>query len=237
MGTFHVDVAAGGRVLVPRGELSTTTAADLRAAVRARLLDRTDVLVDLGGLRVCTPEAVHAFSEALADAGGWPRARLVLFNADAVTTALLHAQRVPLLVPVAADLAAAGPRLAHRPDRVARRTVLPAGLPAPAHARTFVASACADWAVAGRFPDAPLVATELVSNAVVHGRRPFVLVVALDRHGLHVAVRDGSSTGVAAIRADPAGGRGLHLVSELTLAWGVTAHPDGKTVWSVLRSR
>jgi hypothetical protein len=29
-------------------------------------------------------------------------------------------------------------------------------------------------------------------------------------------------------------GRGLHLVAQLAANWGVTDHPDGKTVWATV---
>jgi anti-sigma regulatory factor (Ser/Thr protein kinase) len=227
-------------VLTAHGRLSWATVGDLSLTLHKHLHDCVDVLVDLGPLHVEEPATVHAFPAALAEAGGWPAARLVLFGADAPTTELLRAERVPLAVPMAHDLASARPLLVQRPERIARRHELPCDLSATAHARALVQSACTDWRVVGRFPDATLVATELVTNAVVHARTASVLSVSLDRHGLHVAVRDMSPHGAGAIRIGrdhPDDGRGLHLVSELTRAWGVTPHVDGKTVWAVLGAR
>lgn len=240
MATLQIDTHTAECVLTPRGQLSRAAACDLRSTLHKHLVECVDVLVDIGSLTIAAPEALHAFPAALADAGGWPFARLVLFGASAQAAGVLRAEGVASTVPVARDLAAARLLLNTRPDRITRRVELPEDPSAAAHARSTVGAACTDWGVTGRFPDARLVATELVTNAVTHARAASVLIIGLDRYGLHVAVRDGSTAGVRAIRAGggrPGRGRGLHLVAELTRAWGVAAHPDGKTVWAVLPPR
>ncbi|MFP5371306.1 MAG: ATP-binding protein [Actinomycetes bacterium] len=240
MGGLRIETVSDERVLAPRGPLGTRTADDLRLVIHKQLVDWGDTLVDLAGLRVVEDAALHAFPTALAEAGGWPAARLVLFGADAATERVLHAQRIPPIVPLARDLATARPLLRQRPERLTRRHELPCDLSANAQARALVESACGDWGVAGRFPDATLVTTELVTNAVMHAAGTSVFIVSLDRHGLHVAVRDGSPSGTRAIRTgtDLSGaGRGLHLVAELSRAWGVAPHADGKTVWAVISTR
>jgi len=140
-------------------------------------------------------------------------------------------------VPATADLDAARPLPGTRPDRITRHCELPCDVAAAGQARAFVDSVCADWAVTGRILDATLITSELVTNAVTHARTASMLVLGLDQHGLHVAVRDECTQGANAIRTGRArqgDGRGLHLVAELSRAWGVAPHPDGKTVWAVL---
>lgn len=234
LGPDHAPVS----VLTPQGELRRDTADELRSVLHKQLLDRTEVLVDVSSLTVTTPPAVHVFPWALAAAGGWPTARLVLFGARGRTREVLRTERIPLTVPLAPDQAAARPLLGTRPERISRRTELIDGVAAAGHARAFVEGVRADWGLTARFPDATLVVTELVTNAVTHAGGPSELIVSLDQHGLHLAVRDASPNGVEAIRSDRAGagdGRGLYLVAELSRTWGVTPHPDGKTVWAVLR--
>ena len=43
-----------------------------------------------------------------------------------------------------------------------------------------------------------------------------------------------TSTGLRTAQAGDEGGRGLHLVDELSADWGVRSHPHGKTVWFTL---
>lgn len=227
-------------VLSLHGELSADTHDELLRSLGKHLLDRVAVLVDLSMLTVTVPSATRVFPSALAEAGGWPSARLVLFGADPATSALLNAERIPVDVPLATDRTSARPLLGVRPERVTRTSTLPADVAAAGQARDFVDATCAGWAVTDRFPYATLVASELVTNAVTHAGTEAVLIVSLDRQGLHLAVRDGQADGAHRIRTGrdrPGDGRGLHLVSELTRAWGVSAHPDGKTVWAVLSSR
>lgn len=88
------------------------------------------------------------------------------------------------------------------------------------------------------------VVTELVTNAVIHGRsaRGSRVVVAyhLDDERLRVEVRDAAS---GTPRLDPSvledaddaeGGRGLKIVAALADDWGVTPRVIGKTVWAEL---
>lgn len=237
VGALQIETECGAVfVLTPRGDLSPDTADHLRSELLRHLVDQAGVLVDLGRLSLDTPSAARVFSCALSNAGGWPSARLVLFGADAPTVDMLRSEGVPGTVPLAVDRDTARPLLATRPDRISRCCAV-SDIGAVKHVRAFVEQACADWGMAGRFPDATLVATELMTNAIIHAGTPGMLIVSLDEHGLHLAVRDESPQGEGMIRmgrARPGNGRGLHLVSELSRAWGVATHADAKTVWAVL---
>lgn len=237
MSTLRIDLSGADApecVLAPLGELDAGTVDTLRTALHTCL---REVLVDLGGLNVTAAAATHVFPSALTDAGGWPTARLVMFGADPPTRDVLRGERIPATVPLAADQDAARTLLGTRPERISRCCGLPGDLTALGQAHAFVERVRTDWGVTGRYPDAVIVANELITNAVEHTGTPSVLTVSLDPRGLHLAVRDGSTGGVAPIRSGRArqeDGRGLYLVSELTRAWGVTVAPDGKTVWAVL---
>jgi anti-sigma regulatory factor (Ser/Thr protein kinase) len=101
---------------------------------------------------------------------------------------------------------------------------------------------CQYWQLA--LPDntlmdrAVLLASELVTNAVIHARTELRLRVELRGELLHLAVRDGNPWQLRpATIPDPEaeGGRGLWLVDQLARAWGVNRHPDGgKVVWCTL---
>ena len=80
-----------------------------------------------------------------------------------------------------------------------------------------------------------LVASELVTNAVVHGAEPIEVSIDLDDRRLRVEVSDSSAdTSAVAERErtpDRPGGWGLQIVGSLTQRWGTDRHAAGKTVW------
>ena len=98
-------------------------------------------------------------------------------------------------------------------------------------ARRFVASSLlagsevADLAV--------LLVSELASNAVLHARTPFELIVDDDGRRLRVEVHDDSPT-LPTLKdyvAESITGRGLHMVATTADNWGFEAMDRGKCVW------
>jgi len=84
---------------------------------------------------------------------------------------------------------------------------------------------------------AELVATELVTNALLHGRPPVVVRLARSGDGLRLEVEDaGHSLPIQMPRVPGAmTGRGLAVVAGASSAWGVTPGRDGgKVVWAEL---
>ncbi|MEV7553159.1 ATP-binding protein [Amycolatopsis sp. NPDC089917] len=81
--------------------------------------------------------------------------------------------------------------------------------------------------------DVVMVVDELSSNALRHGKAPYLVRLRRSADGVRVEVEDGAS-GTPARPGPPTGtgGHGLTLVSLSTTAWGQTARPDGKTVWA-----
>ena len=88
-----------------------------------------------------------------------------------------------------------------------------------------------------RLDDGELALTELVTNAVLHGRAPLTVVLDLTGSRLRVEVRDGSPVSPTFSLLDPTAvtGRGLMLLSAVTDAWGLDPLPDGKSIWFELR--
>lgn len=109
------------------------------------------------------------------------------------------------------------------------------------HGRRVVRQQFRDWGLGRDDPawvaaeDVALIVTELLGNAVHVCAGP--IEVSLDAHRTHVvaAVRDDSPAAaseqpltVRALR-----GRGLRIVSELSVDWGQTSYHDGaKQVWA-----
>ncbi|MFE7130962.1 ATP-binding protein [Streptomyces sp. NPDC057638] len=81
------------------------------------------------------------------------------------------------------------------------------------------------WNLAPLIPDATLLVSELVTNAIRHGDGRAVLL-SVEHHTteLRIAVTDGTSTlpTLHDARDDDEHGRGLHLVAAIVDAWGVS---------------
>jgi anti-sigma regulatory factor (Ser/Thr protein kinase) len=111
---------------------------------------------------------------------------------------------------------------------------------APGLARLAVQEFCEELGVDGDGDSAQLVASELVTNAVVHAGTDIDLTLRLIPPLLHVAVRDGSTqpARIADIvdQSSPSG-RGLLLVDALSTAWGSVVLNSGKVVWATIRVR
>ena len=83
--------------------------------------------------------------------------------------------------------------------------------------------------------DAVLVASELITNAVLHGDGADRIAVVCDQATVHVTVHD-SNPAVPVVCFDPdrVGGRGLRIVEQLAQQWGVSRAGTGKKVWAIL---
>jgi anti-sigma regulatory factor (Ser/Thr protein kinase) len=114
-------------------------------------------------------------------------------------------------------------------------TNLPATALAAAEARGFLRAALKTWALDGFGEVTELLATELVTNAVIHvGEDPIVLRVRADAERLRVEVHDRSTAEPVIRRGDDTtvGGRGVRIVDALATEWGTLQEPpDGKSVW------
>lgn len=104
-------------------------------------------------------------------------------------------------------------------------------------ARAFVRESVAGQVDDSVLDDALLVASELVTNAVMHAGTRSSLEVRVDGGRLELRVSDGSrrTPRPRTLVGGPAEqGRGLVLLQALARSWGVEESADGKTVWAVL---
>jgi len=111
---------------------------------------------------------------------------------------------------------------------------------AVADARRFVRNTLISWGLSGRddlVADAVLLASELVTNAIVHAGTPVQLTCRLDGAAVEVSVLDRHPARVipdppgAAAEVDRPSGRGLLLPAALSSSWGVTYAPAAKVIW------
>lgn len=112
---------------------------------------------------------------------------------------------------------------------------LPPTPQAASRAREFIADFCSaaqlPAAVCG---DAALLVSELVTNAVIHGRTSATVEVHRPADTLRVTVRD-DNPALPAVGDSPdlnaESGRGLLIVSKTARRWGIEAGDGGKAIW------
>jgi anti-sigma regulatory factor (Ser/Thr protein kinase) len=113
------------------------------------------------------------------------------------------------------------------------------GLRAPAHARAWVNARAADLPQPV-VEDMLLVVSELVTNAVRHGKAEVSLRLALQPDRVRIAVHDSSDELPVVPASQPSidrpTGRGLLIVAATAADWGIERSGDrpGKTVWAEL---
>ncbi|MEW2045856.1 ATP-binding protein [Streptomyces sp. NPDC005476] len=108
-------------------------------------------------------------------------------------------------------------------------------------ARAFVHQVLSDWGCVDRLDDIALCASELATNALLHGVPPgrqYCVSLTLDGPLVRLAVRD---TGDRPVHAGPpspdaCSGRGLLLARQIADDFGITEHIVGKTIWTVFKT-
>lgn len=126
-------------------------------------------------------------------------------------------------------------------------TSIPATLRAAGQARHFVADALQAWGLAALSETTVLIASELVTNALVHGLAGEALadgqevtVRVIDvPGGVRLEVDDHNPAALPAACAaagDDEHHRGLLLLEHLAAAHGEVLRPGGKTVWAQVRA-
>jgi anti-sigma regulatory factor (Ser/Thr protein kinase) len=123
--------------------------------------------------------------------------------------------------------------VARRVERTRSVHQLSATPAAAGRVRRTLRDLLADTPFAPRLDDACTAATELVTNAVLHGREPVEMIVELGPDRVRVEVRDASAVSPTFSVLDPTAvtGRGLLLVAALADHWGVDPEVGGKVVW------
>jgi anti-sigma regulatory factor (Ser/Thr protein kinase) len=109
---------------------------------------------------------------------------------------------------------------------------LPTSEQAPAIARRRVVERFGAELDPVQLEDARLLTSELVTNAVVHGRGAIGLSALLDEDRLMIEVTDEGDGFERTVRQhglDSVGGNGLSIVEMLASRWGI--HPGGSHVW------
>jgi CheY-like chemotaxis protein len=103
--------------------------------------------------------------------------------------------------------------------------------------RRFVVDSCAMWGCDAAIEEAKLVVAELATNAIIHAGGRCELRIRFAEGVLRIEVQDGTPVppDIRAADEDAEHGRGLLIVSAVSMAWGVSSlGPRGKVVWAEL---
>jgi len=113
---------------------------------------------------------------------------------------------------------------------------LPGTIESSRCAREHVTRFVAEQHLDGARDDLRIIVSELVANAVMHGRAPIALTLAQHDGTVRVEVTDGAAdldaVHLREIDSPTVGGRGLRILSALADAWGIAATAHGKSVWA-----
>jgi anti-anti-sigma regulatory factor len=238
--SFEVERTRPVATVRPHGVLDVYTANDLRGVLLDTLVDQpTGVIIDTSQLTIADDLGLTVLAGVARESLHWPGTRFVLVGAPAVQAAASRLG-VDQFVTLGKDYDAALDVLDALPVPPVRRDRMRPDRNAPGLARLAVQEFCDDHQVGGDGDAAQLVASELVTNAVVHAGTDIDLTLRLISSLLHIAVRD-TGPGQARIadivdESSPTG-RGLLLVDALSTRWGNLLPTSGKVVWATVRVR
>ncbi|HTW18351.1 MAG TPA: ATP-binding protein [Nocardioides sp.] len=114
-------------------------------------------------------------------------------------------------------------------------TELPGEARSASRARAFVTEALRSHELDHLVDDIGLATSELATNAVLHARTRFTVIVSAFEETVFLEVLDRSPVNptVGTARTSDANGRGIGVVQAVSRDWGVIARePDGKSVWA-----
>jgi anti-sigma regulatory factor (Ser/Thr protein kinase) len=124
-----------------------------------------------------------------------------------------------------------------QPDHPSASLAIEDDVRAVHRARSFVRATLEAWALPESLArDAILLVSEMVTNAIVHGRAPIQLRLRRAPAHLLLEVSDTATAIPRKLRptADDVHGRGLQLVAIMADQWGTRPIRDGKSVWCEL---
>jgi len=228
-------------VLRPRGVLDAYTAPDLRAALlRCLACQPAAILIDVTDMPVGDAIGLTVVANAAQQSERWPGSRIALAPADREFSSVATGLGLDRSVTLCPSLDAALSDLIRAPAApLMRRRIVP-DRDAPGIARAAVVEFCEAHKLDRNNDTAQLVASELVTNAVVHAGTGIELMLRLADGHLHIAVRDdapGQPRIAGIVDESSASGRGLLLVDALASAWGTMFPDSGKVVWATVKVR
>jgi anti-anti-sigma factor len=242
-GTLSVEVERRQPVFVlrPSGVLDAYTAADLRAGLLRCLAEQpSGVVIDATELSISDDIGLTVLAGVAQQSERWPGTRFAIAAGTAEFAAAFDRMGVARYMKVYPDEDAALREANRWPVAPSARQRIAPDRNAPSIARAAVHDFCAGQCIGGDGDAAQLVASELVTNAVIHAGTSIDLTLRLVSGQLHIAVRDGGDGQArigGIINESSESGRGLILVDALAEAWGTFLPDVGKVVWAIVKVR
>jgi anti-anti-sigma factor len=225
-------------VLTMAGRLDLAAAPEVQRAILKQLAEHPPAIIcDLAQVEAIDPLCAEVFTSIQHPALGWPGTALVLCRTRRAVADTLVREGVARRLAMHPTLEQALRYARARPPRLQERLALGPVPTAVRASRAFVWEVCDRWGLQELAEPAALLASELVTNAVVHARTALELRVKLRGPRLHLDVRDQDPNLVRLLAAKEGGdrGRGLAIVDRVASAWGVRQRrAGGKTVWCTL---
>jgi anti-anti-sigma regulatory factor len=242
MTRLHCQIESTCPITVVRlsGALELAATPTAWTALVKLLADQPDALViDLSDITFDDPQALLVFGALGRRASLWPGVPVILNAPDRRLRDDLHRQGIERVVAVCPDMVEAMLLAGGAPTPRRLRESLQPVAGAARRGRDLATEACLLWRSPELVPQASVIASELVTNAVCHAGTPFELSLARTTRYLHIGVRDEDPR--PAVRQDPDAlafsGRGLLIVEQTALSWGSTPAKSGKVVWATLPAR
>src|SRR5215217_3337274 len=222
-------------VLTLVGRLDLAAAPQVQRVILKELAEPPPAIIcDLSRLEGIDPLCAGVFTSIRHPALGWPATTLVLCGTPPAVAEVLVQLGVARSLAMYPSLDQALANARTRPQRLRARLTLGPVLTAAAAGRQFVAEVCGHWGLQVLAEPAALVASELVTNAVVHANTALELRVELWGARLQVAVHDQDPdlAGLLAAKDGADRGLGLEIVDQVAKAWGcartgLAARPSG----------
>jgi len=225
-------------VLALHGRLDSSRAPRVLRSLRQSQRQRpAAVVVDLTGVSALDTGAAMVLVAAARPVTGRPGRAVLLCGARPAVATALREVGGSHLAPLFATVEDALAEVSTRPPYPRRELRLAPTPRAAFQARVFVVGVCREWELDRVSEAARLVASELVTNGVLHARGAVALRLELRDRALYLAVHDTSRDPPRPMKPaeEAESGRGLVVVQQLAWSWGVRPDPDGgKVVWSML---
>jgi anti-sigma regulatory factor (Ser/Thr protein kinase) len=232
-----VDPGSGVVTLIGRNRLPSDVVGELMDV----LADQPRIVVcDLHGLGLSPQTMVEVFAPVAPYLTNWPGTLVVA----CVPEPLAHAGMLPAAITHRLLVHARGEdgvEEAHRWLSPLQHTMtyLPPSPAAVSTARTFTIATLRDWRLPLLLGPASLVASELVTDSMLHAHTVVGLSLSRCEDRIRIAVHDhGGGRPVlptGGLTDESLEGRGLLLVQAMSRNWGVFPAPSaGKTVWAIM---
>src|SRR5215218_8749083 len=225
-------------VLTLVGRLELAAVPQLQRAILKQLAEQPPAIIcDLGQVEAIDPLCAKVFTSIRHPALSWPGTALILCGIRPAVADVLARQGVTRRLGMYPSLDQALANARTRPPWLREQLALGPVPTAARDGRAFVREVCGHWELQGLVEPAALLASELVTLAVVHARSAMELRVELLGRRLHVAVKDQDPNLLGLLAPMDGTDQGLHLliVDQVATAWGVRQDPaGGKTAWCTL---